>query len=150
MNDEKKEIELTGEEVQKKVFEQLKQYENRSFLEIFALFMGKAQILEFGLKKILTSRYGYEEETLEKWTLGKVTTELEKKGLRGDYISLLNELVKYRNYCAHEILVGNGLLREFLGDETDRLSMKPLKHGIYQVEQAIIVFDFLEENDMWD
>jgi thiamine phosphate synthase YjbQ (UPF0047 family) len=45
-----------------------------------------------------------------KWTLGRTTTELEKNGLREDFINLLRSLVEYRNYIAHELLFDDALI----------------------------------------
>ena len=36
------------------------------------MFMGKAQLVELGLKNILTSKYGYDDERIERWSLGRV------------------------------------------------------------------------------
>ena len=43
--------EITPEDVLAAVFERLKTYEDKSFLEMFALYLGKAQLLELALKK---------------------------------------------------------------------------------------------------
>lgn len=37
------------------------------------MFMGVAQILEFGLKKLLQEKFQYDLEKAEKWTLGRAT-----------------------------------------------------------------------------
>lgn len=42
---------LGGQELQDKIFAGLEIYEGKPFIERFGLFMGKAQLLEFGLKK---------------------------------------------------------------------------------------------------
>lgn len=42
---------LGGQELRDKIFSGLKVYEGKAFIERFGLFMGKAQLLEFGLKK---------------------------------------------------------------------------------------------------
>lgn len=42
---------LGGQELRDKIFAGLKVYEGKAFIERFGLFMGKAQLLEFGLKK---------------------------------------------------------------------------------------------------
>ncbi|CNH94727.1 hypothetical protein [Yersinia intermedia] len=41
---------LGGQELQDKIFAGLEIYKGKSFIEQFGLFMGKAQLLEFGLK----------------------------------------------------------------------------------------------------
>ena len=52
-------------------------YKDLSFMEEYAMFMGKSQILEFGLKKLLEHKYDYESEIMEKWTLGQITKKLK-------------------------------------------------------------------------
>ncbi len=42
---------LGGRELRDKIFTGLKIYEGKPFIERFGLFMGKTQLLEFGLKK---------------------------------------------------------------------------------------------------
>jgi len=42
---------LGGKELQDKILSGLEIYEGKPFLEQFGLFMGKVQLLEFGLKK---------------------------------------------------------------------------------------------------
>jgi hypothetical protein len=50
---------LGGQELQDKITAGLEIYKGKPFIEQFGLFMGKAQLLEFGLKKILSSLPGY-------------------------------------------------------------------------------------------
>lgn len=46
---------LGGKELRDKILAGLEIYKGKPFLERFGLFMGKAKLLEFGLKKILES-----------------------------------------------------------------------------------------------
>lgn len=46
-------VTLDGQELQAKIYAGLKIYEGKPFIEQFGLFMGKTQLLEFGLKKSL-------------------------------------------------------------------------------------------------
>lgn len=62
-------------------------------------------MLEFGLKNLLANRYKYED--MEKWTPGRTTAELKKCELRADFIKLLESVVTYRNYMAHEFLANH-------------------------------------------
>lgn len=61
---------LGGKELQDKIYAGLEIYTGKPFIERFGLFMGKAQLLEFSLKKILVSLPGYSlsEEKLERLT----------------------------------------------------------------------------------
>ena len=80
------------------------------------MFMGKAQLVELGLKNLLADKYGYEEERIERWTLGRGVKELQERGLRPDFIVLLEELKEHRNYIAHEMLLVYVLLRKLAGN----------------------------------
>ena len=100
---------LSAEEINNAVEKKIEGYEGLSFLEQYAMFMGKTQILEFGLKGLLARKYAVPFESMEKWTLGRVKNELSKKGLRPDFIAYLDSVVDYRNYIAHELLVNNAI-----------------------------------------
>lgn len=65
---------LSGDQIKKDVFEKLAQYKDRSVLEQYAIFMGKAQILEFGLKGLLARKFNVPLEDMELWTLGRTRT----------------------------------------------------------------------------
>lgn len=87
---------LTAENIKEAVHAKLEGYKNLSVLEQYAMFMGKAQILEFGLKGLLSRMYGVPSENMEKWTLGKTKNELRVQGLRPDFIIYLESIVNYR------------------------------------------------------
>ena len=153
MSKGKKEF-LTGEEIKKATFERVDRYTDLTFLEQFAMFVGKAQILEFGLKKLLQSKYNVEWEMMEKWTLGKTASELEKQGLRPDFISNLRDVVDHRNYIAHELLVNQSITQGFFGqfypeNHYDKESRR-LHKAIFILERIMLIFDWLQENDGWD
>ncbi len=136
------------ENIPKLVAEKLKTYQNLSFLERYAMFMGKAQILEMGLKNILARDYGFKIEEMEKWTLGKISKKMASVGVRPDFIEYLNSLVEVRNYIAHELLAKEALLRSLINN-TSRLEERHLERGIYELEQLILIFDWQEENFAW-
>lgn len=48
--------EVSGEQMEAEVLASLDQYKNLSMFEQYAVFMGKAQILEFGLKGLLAQK----------------------------------------------------------------------------------------------
>lgn len=133
---------LSGKQVHAIVMRRLRRIDGFSFLES-SMFMGKAQLVELGLKNILTDKYGYDEEKIERWTLGRVIRELRDCGLRQDFIHLMEELKERRNYIAHEMLVNDALLRRLAGRGAQRIAWKSLHRGLYVVEQAIVVHDFL-------
>ena len=80
---------LSGDQIATRVYAKLEEYKDLSVLEQYSMFMGKAQILEFGLKGLLTRKYGVPYDDMEKWTLGKTKNELKERGLRPDFIKLL-------------------------------------------------------------
>lgn len=71
---------LSSEAIKESVHAKLEAYKNLNILEQFAMFIGKAQILEFGLKGLLTRMYGVPSENMKKWTLGKTKNELRDRG----------------------------------------------------------------------
>jgi hypothetical protein len=140
---------LTARQLSNLVLRRLKRYDGLNGLEQFAMFMGKTQVLEFGLKGLLSRLYNYESEAMQRWTLGRTTSELKKSGLRADYIVLLESLVEYRNYIAHEYLANDAILRQLLGKKVGRLERKHFEHGMYELEQAMVLFDWCQEHDAW-
>jgi hypothetical protein len=137
---------LSPKQLQFRVGNRLRKYDNLNFLESFAMFMGKAQLVELSLKKILTIKYSYDENRIERWTLGATIKELEKCGLRKDFIMLLKELNKHRIYIAHELLADDALMKKLVGSKAQRFAWKSLERGLYAVETVIFVHDFLATN----
>jgi hypothetical protein len=68
------------------------------------MFMGNAQLIELRLKGLLVNKYGLKERRIEKWPLGQVIAELEKRKFRQDFLGLLVELKEHRNDIAHQLL----------------------------------------------
>ena len=139
---------LSGDEIRGLVQERLKPYEKLSVLEQYAMFMGKAQILEFGLKGLLTRKYGTPSNSMEKWTLGRVKNELKQKGLRHDFIAFLESVVDHRNYIAHVFLLNNAITKS-IANFSDRKLYGDLFRAIYELEQIIILYDWCEEHNGW-
>ena len=138
---------LTPKRLQSKIIKKLTPIEKMSFLEQYAIFMGKAQIVELSLVGLLIHKYKYNESKVEKFTLGTIIKELEKCGLRPDLSALLRELLKYRNSLAHEFLGVTAMGNKLAGINFERLQYKELSRALYQVEQVIQVYDFLIENN---
>ncbi len=117
------------------------------------MFMGKIQLLEFGLKRLLTDYCDYDYEDVDEKTLGWVIHKLRKNRLRGDYLYLLDSLLLYRNYFAHDFLVDQTLMN-FILKRKERGYTKPLRQlskAYLEVEQAIVVYDFLRKhNYFWE
>ncbi|MFC4891998.1 hypothetical protein ACFPDQ_02915 [Pseudofrancisella aestuarii] len=141
--------ELSIDDVQKEVFRRMEKYDHKSFLECFFIYLGTAQILEFGLKKLLEERFNFTEEETEKLTLGQVRARLENVGLRRDYTELLKQVVKNRNSAAHELLVNQALIGCLGVDFSDRLQFKELKLSIFGLERAVFLFDYFQHNNAW-
>lgn len=127
----------------------LKAYNNLSFPEQFAMYMGKAQLLEIGLKGILAEKLGYNVDDMERWTLGKVRVELEKAGIRPDFITLLKSVVRARNFIAHEILAAEAMVGSLLGENKFAKNQRTLGKAVYELEQLILHFDLNQEHDAW-
>jgi hypothetical protein len=148
----KKPRHLTGRQVERAVFRRCAAYDRLSYLEQFATFMGKTQLLELRLKGLLAQKYDYNLDEIEKWTLGRVVRELKSNGLRGDFVALLESLVKWRNLIAHELLAQDALFRSLMGRRvrTPRFLIRPLLHGIFELEQIIYLHDWVEKHKGWD
>ena len=139
---------LSGDQIKKDVFEKLAQYKDRSVLEQYAIFMGKAQILEFGLKGLLARKFNVPLEDMELWTLGRTRTELRQRGLRSDFIRFLDSVVDHRNNMAHEFLVNTEIIRS-IANFSERKLYGDLFRALYEIEQIIILHDWCEENNGW-
>jgi hypothetical protein len=137
---------LSAKQLQFRVDNRLRKYDNLNFFESFAMFMGKAQLVELSLKSVLTSKYSYDENRIERWTLGATIKELEKCGLRKDFIMLLKDLNEHRIYIAHELLADDALMKKLAGWKVQRFAWKSLERGLYAVETVILVHDFLATN----
>lgn len=140
---------IEASDLERQIMTGLAIYEKRSSLECFALLMGKAQILEYGLKNLLTWSCSIDCHEMEKWTLGKVAKALESKGFRGDYVTLLNDFVKHRNYLAHEMLVSNAIFRSIAGKISERFEFKQFQQPAFDLERLLILHDWCEEHDAW-
>jgi hypothetical protein len=70
---------LTPNQILRTVTKRLVLLKKLSFLELYSVFIGKAQIVEMALKRRLVDQYGYSESRISRWTLGTTITELEKK-----------------------------------------------------------------------
>lgn len=140
---------LSGEEIEKLISTRMSEYEDLGFMEQYAMFMGKAQILEFGLKGLLTRLYGLQLDSMEKWTLGRVKKELDEKGLRKDFVALLDGVVEQRNYFAHEFLVDHAITKS-VANFTNRKLYGNLYRALYQLERIIILFDWCVEHNAWE
>lgn len=140
---------LTEDTIQREIFCRLKQVEKLNYLELYALFMGKAQIIEFILKRLLIEKYNYSFEDVERYTLGKSINELKNNDLRKDFITLLEKLNKYRVEMAHNFLYDNIITMQILNlHKSPHLTTKILNHELYCVEEVIIVYGFLSANDL--
>jgi hypothetical protein len=140
---------LEAYEIQEHVLKRLKKYKNLNVLEQFAMFMGMAQVLEVGLKTLLSRRYKYDLEKMKTWTLGRTTRELKECGLRPDFIALLESVVEYRNHIAHELLVNDAMLKCILGGDSGRLELRQMEKGVYELEQVVFLHDWCEEHNAW-
>ena len=140
---------LEPAELEHQIMDRLANYRDKNSFECFTLIMGKAQILEFGLKFLLSKYCSIEQTKMEKWTLGKVAQELEKKGFRGDYVTLLKNFVAHRNYMAHEMLVNNAIFRSMAANISERFEFKQLQDPAYELERLLILHDWCEEHNAW-
>lgn len=140
---------LDTTEIRGLVLKRLEKYKDLNVFEQFAMFMGMVQVLELGLKSLLVRRYNHDIETVEEWPLGKIKTKLKQHGLRPDFISLLESVVRYRNYIAHEFLVNDAILKCILASDSGGLDLSNLEKGIYELGQVMLLYDWCEEHNAW-
>ena len=127
----------------------LKRYNNLSWLEQFAMYIGKAQLLEMGLKNLLANKFAVESDSMEKWTMGRILSELKKRGCRDDFLEFLKIVVDDRNHIAHEYLANNALVCSILKVESAHLTQKALINPVVHLEQTIFLFDWTNEYGEW-
>lgn len=140
---------LEPSELESQILSNLESYSSRSSFECFALLLGKAQILEFGLKNLRERNCGYMREEMEKWTLGRVASEMAAHAFRADYIGLLKDFVRQRNYIAHEMLASNAILRSMAPGLSPRFEFRQLQQPAYDLERLLILHDWCEEHHAW-
>lgn len=139
---------LSPKQIQTAVLKRLKKYGKLNFLEQYAMFMGVAQVLEISLKQFAHSKYGIEFEKIERKTLGGIARLLRDKGLRPDFLSLLDDVVERRNYIAHDLLFSQFFLIS-VGAGNTRFERRILQHAIYEVEQLYFLYEWTEKHKAW-
>ena len=139
---------LSADDIKELVSQRLEDYKGKSLLERVALFMGKAQLLEMGLKSILNRDYDIPMEDMERWTLGRTKNELERHGIRPDFIAYLASVVRHRNHIAHDLLADHALMQS-LANFSGRHVEGDLFRATYEIEQIIILYDWCEEHNGW-
>jgi len=144
---------LDKEYINEQTKERLKKYNDLNFFSKFSMYMGLAQILEFGLKKLLEKNFEYSLNKMERCTLGQVKDELIKNNLRADFILLLESIVKDRNYIAHSMLLDSAILKSLINYPLTNMQYlkeeRQLDKAIYELEQLIFLFDWTNENNGW-
>jgi hypothetical protein len=153
MKSNKEEPFLSKKEIQDETSKGLEKYADLSFMEKYAMYMGVTQILELGLKKLLSDKFDYDFDQMEKWTLGKIYKELEQNELRPDFLYLLKNTVENRNYIAHEIIANKSIFHEILGDKIpdnhyDKESRR-LDKFIIELENLVFLFEWTNSNNGW-
>ncbi|MGP1206067.1 hypothetical protein ACJ8J6_05155 [Serratia sp. CY47279] len=145
-----------SEEIQRRVKERLKAYEDKSILESFGLYMGNAQILELGLKGLLVRKCGYsdDDENFQRLTMGQTKDKLIEHNFRPDFTEHLKSVVKWRNKMAHEFLsnfsVTNQFMLQTIGKTfSEHRTFRDLFNAAYVLENSILFFDWINERDDW-
>lgn len=140
---------LAADEIQQAVLKRLKRYETLNVFEQFAMFMGIAQVVELSLKQLLHRKYGVAVESTETLTLGQVARALKERGLRADFMALLDNVVKHRNHLAHS-LMANQIMLHSLGAGNARFETRVLDRAIYELEQLWFLYEWTEEHNAWN
>ena len=85
---------------------------------------------------------------VERATLGQVAHQLRDRGLRPDFLALLESVVGYRNRIAHSLLADQIILQS-LGAGDARFERRELEKGIYELEQLWFLFKWTEAHAAW-
>ena len=154
MKPKKEELFLSKEEIDERTWKGVEKYKSLGFMEKYAMYMGVAQILELGLKRLLSDKFDYDFDKMEKWTLGKTYRELEKSKLRPDFLVLLKNTVDNRNYIAHQILANKLIFHEILGDKIHNnyyvKESRRLDKFIIELQHLVFLFEWTNSNTGWD
>jgi len=140
---------LSQEDILLEVGRRLKRYKNLNLLEKFAMFMGISQVIEISLKQLLYRKYEVDLGSLERLTLGQITALLKSRGLRADFIKLLEGVVQLRNHITHSLLA-NRMMLYSLGARDARFEERILEQAIFELEQVWFLFEWTEAHDAWD
>ena len=143
---------LTASDFRRGTEKRLKKYDHLNFFEQFAMYIGVAQLLEIALKQLLAGKFGYDIEATERWTLGRVASELKKKGLRADFFKLLDPVVADRNYIAHELLASHLLFHAIQNSKKTVYTkeIRRLARATYELEQVFFLLEWCNENNGWN
>ena|GEM_PF-607075 len=137
---------LKLEQVLEKVLPRLKKLDKLNDLEYYAVFMGKIQVVEWLMKRLLTDERGYDYETIERMNLGKTIGLLREEKMRRDYLFILEDLNRYRNYFAHDFHADNFITSQILNGKTFTKPFRELSKAHFAVEQVLVVYEWITEN----
>jgi hypothetical protein len=73
---------------------------------------------------------------------------LRERGLRPDFIGLLESVVAHRNHIAHSLLASQVMLHSLAAGDA-RFERRALERGIYELEQLWFLYEWTEEHDAW-
>lgn len=135
-----------------RVFRRLKPYDTLSFLERYAIFMGKVQVVELLLKRALVNDRGYTLEKVEKTPLGGLIRLLKKEKANSFFIFLLEDLNEFRTNMAHEFLADQMLLGALLGRKAKRYTkpLRELEKALFSVEQFLVNYESAPPQLLWN
>jgi hypothetical protein len=141
--------EISPKKLQARTFENLNIYDEKSFFEMYTLYLGKSQLFDQALKKLLVDLYGIKFDMLERKTLGQTIRLLEKNRLRSDYLILLKNVLDDRNHATHEMLANKVISGSSEIEFSERFQRKELLSAAFNLEQSIILFDYFQKHKAW-
>lgn len=126
-----------------------KTFKDATIFSLFGHFMLKEQLMELNLKQLLVNNYEYEFDSLQKHTLSGLIRELESKKVREDFIFILKDLNKHRNYIAHELLADEAINLS-MGLRLKRGAWRVFEHALFSIEQVLLVYEYILKNGTFD
>jgi hypothetical protein len=134
-----------------RVLRRLKPYNTLSFLERYAVFMGKVQVVELLLKRALVNDREYAFEKVEKTPLGGLIRLLKEEKANSFFIFLLEDLNEFRTNMAHEFLANQMLLDALLGRRAKQYTkpLRELEKALFSVEQFLVNYESAPPKLLW-
>ena len=132
------------------VGKELKVYDDRNFLEQYALYMSRVQMYEISLKQDLQQRFGVPEDKADRMNLASILRHFVKHDIRAHPILYTNltDLARQRNCMAHEFLANMATVTNLAGIETIRLFERDLGKWAFELELAVQQYLMLKNADM--
>lgn len=137
-----------NQEVEKRVKEESVAYEDKNFLELYALYMLRVQMYEFSLKQDLREFFNVTDDDTEKMSLGGVYNHFKKNNIKASQVFFggLESIRKQRNRMAHDFLTEHAIFIDIVGEAARNRAGRKLHKAIFELEMAYHYYVIGKEN----